>query len=76
MHVAQLVPRLAQNPLQLPGRIANALAGHELSADPDEPSASHRPVVAQKPHPICAAHERQFVKREQASPATASIGRT
>jgi hypothetical protein len=75
VHAPQVVPRLAQNPLQLPGRMANALAGHELSADPEAPSDSHVPVVLQNPHPIWAAHATQPVNREHGSPTTASIGR-
>jgi hypothetical protein len=65
----------AQYPGQPPRLCANDAAGHALSADPEAPRFSHRPVVAQKPHPGWAVHASQPEKLAHGSPTIARIGK-
>ena len=72
----QLALWLAQNPLQLPGHVANELPEHELWAElAGPPMASHLPLDAQNPQPNSAVQSSHEVNREHGSPATAYIGR-
>lgn len=67
---------LAQNPLQLPGHVANEPPEHELWAElVGPPMASHLPLDAQNPQPNSAVHASHEGNREHGSPATAYIGR-
>lgn len=71
LQLVQSVPRLAQKSPQLPGQVAN-----ELAEQLDSPCASHRPLEAQKPQPMCAAQSSQPEKLEHGSPTIARIGNT
>ena len=75
-HSAQLLLWAAQKLPQLPGQVANELGGHADSAEPETPSVSHRPVVAQNPQPICAEQLSQVGNVEHATSTMASIGST
>ena len=66
---------VAQNPLQLPGHVANELPEHELWAEfAGPPMASHLPLDAQNPQPNSELQSAQVVNREHGSPTTAYIG--
>src|SRR5262245_58055686 len=71
----QLVLCCSQNPGQLPAQVANDAPEHELSAEPEAPCASQRPLLAQNPHPTRAVHDKQSVKLEHGSPAITHSGR-
>jgi|SRR5678815_888417 hypothetical protein len=75
VQVVQLALRFSHSPGQLPAQVANDDPSHELSAEPETPIASHRPLLEQKPQPAREVHDWQSVNVEHGSPAITGTGR-
>ena len=71
----QLLLWLRQKPGQLARQVASDFPEHELSAEPELSSDSHRPLLRQKPQPVRDVHETQSVKLEHGSPIVTGSGR-